>query len=215
MAIFSKKQGVKKSDDQAKVIVDGSLGAKPVDNSEAHEVAAADAVVQEPTNNSPSMAPEPAAPEPVADVPSATHMLEPEALLTPPVEPMEHRFGIDDAIQLMRSLPTDSNMALVVRVVRVTLAAVHVSVEEIVEDANRKEQRIKESVAELETRVVEMDKQLAIIRSEITAQHADLKETINVRERLHLADQYPGGKPPPTPLGATLPRAALNKPFPS
>jgi len=216
MAIFSKKQSVKKADEQAKVIVDSSLEAKRNEEPAVKESTTDEAPSpQEPTSPPPVAAAEPAAPEPVAEEASATHMLEPEALMTPPVEPVEHRFGIDDAIQLMRSLPTDSNMALVVRVVRVTLAAVHVSVEEIVEDATRKEARVKEQITNLEAKMVELDKELAIIRSEITAQQADLKETINVRERLHLADQFPGGKPPPTPSSATMPRTPFHKPFPS
>ena len=215
MAIFSKKHSVKRSDEQPKVILDGSLETKPDGESPAKDSSATQAATEEAPSDGPPVAADPAAPQPVAEVPSATHELKPEALVTPPVEPVEHRFGIDDAIQLMRSLPTDSNMALVVRVVRVTLAAVHVSVEEIVEDANRKETQVKEEITALESRVVDLDRQLAIIRSEITAKQADLKETINVRERLHLADQYTGGKPPPTPTAATLPRTILNKPFQS
>jgi hypothetical protein len=210
MAIFSKKQSVKNSDDQAKVILDGSLDAKRAEDSPVKESTAAAAAVQPPVV-SPSVVADPAVPQPVADVPSTTHEIEPEAIDTPPVVPLEHRFGIDDAILLMRSLPTDSNMALVVRVVRVTLGAVHVSVEEIVEDAIRKEARIKESIAKLEGQVVDLEKQLAIIRGEIAAQQADLKETINVRERLHMADQYPASKPPPTPIAATGLR--ITKPF--
>ena len=129
--------------------------------------------------------------------------------------PIERRFGIDDAIQLMRSLPTDPNSTLVVRVVRVTLGAVNVSVEEIVADATRKEARIKESIAVLEGKIVELEGQLGALRREIAAHQADLKETSNVRERLHLADQYPAPKPPPTPIAATLARLTPSKPFSS
>jgi hypothetical protein len=141
--------------------------------------------------------------------------VEPESIDTPPVVAHEHRFGIDDAIQLMRSLPADPNSALVVRVVRVTLSAVNVSVEEIVADATRKEARIKESIAALEARIVDLEGQLGGLRREIAAHQADLKETTNVRERLHLADQYPGSKPPPTPIQATLARLSQTKPISS
>jgi hypothetical protein len=148
--------------------------------------------------------------EPAAEAKKTTdtdhEVVEPESIDTPSVVPIEHRFGIDDAIQLMRSLPADPNSALVVRVVRVTLGAVNVSVEEIVADATRKEARIKESIAGLEARIVELEGQLGALRREIAAHQADLKETTNVRERLHLADQYPGPKPPPTPIQATLAR---------
>jgi hypothetical protein len=236
MAIFSKKNNAKRSNEQAKVILDESLEGKPVENPAesppVKEATAASAITQEPmtheppaqepkngTTLSPAVAAEPAAAQPAADAPAKlatdNEELEPEPIETPPVVPIAHRFGIDDAIQLMRSLPTDPNSALVVRVVRVTLGAVNVSVEEIVADATRKEARIKESIAALEARIVDLEGQLGALRREISAHQADLKETSNVRERLHLADQYPGPKPPPTPIAATLARLTPAKPFSS
>ena len=232
MAIFSKKNSAKRSDEQAKVILDESLEGKPADSSPVKESTAASATTQEPTNHeppaeeskpdskdSPSVVAEPAAAAPATTAPANTtteqEELEPEPIETPPVVPIERRFGIDDAIQLMRSLPTDPNSALVVRVVRVTLGAVNVSVEEIVADATRKEARIKESIAALEGKIVELEGQLGALRREIAAHQADLKETSNVRERLHLADQYPTTKPPPTPIAATLARLTPSKPFSS
>jgi hypothetical protein len=218
MAIFSKKNSGKRSEEKATVILDESLGGKPVEDSPVKESSASETEAKE-TTASPSVVTEPAkAAEPaaVAKEPGETDPedVEPESL-TPPVAPMEHRFGIDDAIQLMRSLPSDPNSALVVRVVRVTLGAVNVSVEEIVADATRKEDRIKESISVLEARIVELDGQLGALRREIAAHQADLKETVNVREKLHMADQYPGPKPPPTPIAATLARLTQTKPISS
>ena len=214
MAIFSKKQNNRKPDEQRKVIVDGSLEATPAEESAPRETAAASAPAPE-TAGSPS-APEPA-PDKATAAPTSTEagheeVVEPEPV-TPPVVPMEHRFGIDDAIALMRTLPTDSNAALVVRVVRATLGAVHVSIEEIVEDAVRKEARIKESIASLETQIVDLDKQLGILRREISSQQTDLKETVNVRERLHMADQLPGLRPPPPPPSLPTLRTTGSKPI--
>ncbi len=225
MAIFSKKQSAKKSDDQPKVIVDGSLEAKsteesPIKDPLVKEASDADATAPEP-GNSPAVAAEvatadPAAPVPVAYAPSGAHEeIEPEALETPQVVPLEHRFGIDDAILLMRSLPADPNMSLVVRVVRVTLAAVNVSVEEIVADAVRKETRIKESITAIEGQIADLERDLSGLRREITTHQADLKETANVRERLHLADQYPGHKSLPPPITTAMPRSTPSKPFSS
>jgi hypothetical protein len=231
MAIFSKKHSGKRSDEQAKVILDESLAGKTSEDSPAkdptpaeasaqgsagQEQAAAQPAAQE---TAPSADSKPDGVEPAAEAKKTTDgdpdVVEPESIDTPGVVPIEHRFGIDDAIQLMRSLPADPNSALVVRVVRVTLGAVNVSVEEIVADATRKEARIKESIAGLEARIVELDGQLGALRREIAAHQADLKETANVRERLHLADQYPGSKPPPTPIQATLARLSQPKPISS
>jgi hypothetical protein len=216
MAIFSRKQSDKKPDDQAKVIVDGALEAKPVEDAPAKDTAAKDAApsaASEPANGATAAASDSAVPEPVAPVSSGAQEVDPEPV-TPPVAPLEHRFGIDDAIILMRSLPADPNMSLVVRVVRVTLGAVHVSVEEIVQDALRKEASIKESIATLETQIADMEKQLANLRREISAHQADLKETANVRERLHQADQYPLSKSLPPPITNAI-RSTPSKPYSS
>jgi len=212
MAIFSKKNNAKRSEDQAKVILDESLEAKPLDKEPSAVKSAAPESTATDSSGSPSSVTESGANEPAksakGDIEAARtdsdHQdeLEPEPIETPPV--VEHHFGIDEAIQLMRSLPADPNSALVVRVVRVTLGAVNVSVEEIVADAARKEGRIKDSISALEAKIVELEGQLGALRREISTHQADLKETINVRERLHLADQYQGPKPPPTPVAATL-----------
>jgi hypothetical protein len=234
MAIFSKKQSGKRpdrADEQAKVILDESLAGKASEDSPAKDPPPAEASAQGPAGQeqsaaqpaaqetAPSAVAKPDGVEPATEAKKTTdtdhEAVEPEPIETPPVVPIEHRFGIDDAIQLMRSLPADPNSALVVRVVRVTLGAVNVSVEEIVADASRKEARIKESIAGLEARIVELEGQLGALRREIAAHQADLKETSNVRERLHLADQYPGPKPPPTPIQATLARLSQPKPISS
>ena len=220
MAIFSKKQNAKKPEDQPKVIVDSAPEAKPgeeppAETQDKREASPADASAQEAAKASVGDTKGiPAAP-PVVPVtePEPSQEVEPEAL-TPQVVPVEHRFGIDDAIQLMRSLPADPNMSLVVRVVRVTLGAVHVSVEEIVQDALRKEAQIKDKIGSLEAQISELEKQLANLRREISTHQADLKETVNVRERLHLADQYPGARTLPPPITSAM-RPTPSKPFTS
>jgi hypothetical protein len=131
--------------------------------------------------------------------------IEPEAAGT---SPDANVFGIADAIRLMRSLPSDP-MDLVVRVVRLTLGAVNVSVEDIMEDARRKETSIQENVAALEAQVADLEKQLYARRCEIAAHEADLAETAHVRERLYQADKYTGQRPPPTPPDAA--RIPLSK----
>ena len=234
MAIFSKKNNGKRpdrADEQAKVILDESLASKATEDSPAKDPHPTGASAQGPAGQeqataraaaeetAPATAAAPNGIEPATEAKNPSdpdhEVMEPETIDTPPVVPIEHRFGIDDAIQLMRSLPADPNSALVVRVVRVTLGAVNVSVEEIVADAARKEAHIKDSIATIEARIVELEGQLGALRREIAAHQADLKETVNVRERLHLADQYPGPKPPPTPIAATLARLSQTKPIAS
>ncbi len=210
MAIFSKKHNAKKPEEQPKVSVDAARDAKPAEEPPAESDAkpASEAAEAVPEGVSATASDDrqavPAEP-PVTAVtqPEPSQEVEPEAL-TPAVVPVERRFGIDDAIQLMRSLPADPNMSLVVRVVRVTLGAVHVSVEEIVEDALRKEGEIKDKIVSLESQISDLEKQLANLRREIAAHQTDLKETANVRERLHLADQYPGPRTIPPPISGPI-----------
>jgi hypothetical protein len=223
MAMFSKNNNGKRQDEQAKVVLDKSLEEKAAEDSSATEPSASPAAAEEPTaqahTTSSSAVVEPAAPERVATAPASVDTdqedIEPENILAPSDQPIEHRFGIDEAIQLMRSLPSDPNTSLVVRVVRVTLGAVNVSVEDIVADALRKEAQIKESIADLESGIVDLEGQLGALRRQIAVHQADLKETANVRERLHQADQYSGLKPPPTPIAATLARPIQAKPISS
>jgi hypothetical protein len=98
-------------------------------------------------------------------------------------------YGIDEAIALMRSLPTDQNMDLVVRVVKVTLGSLAVRFDDIIADATRKQQVIQENISTLHVHVSDLEKQLDARRREIAAQEADLKETTTVKERLLAAEK--------------------------
>jgi len=222
MAIFSKKHRDKKPDSQTKVSADASVEAKAtekqasatVEDEAAKEASATHGEAQAPPLIASADAGSGTVSAPL-DTEASHEVVEPEPLVTPPVERVERRFGIDDAIQLMRSLPPDPNMGLVVRVVRVTLGAVHVSIEDIVEDAIRKETRIKERIATIETQIADLEKQLANLRREVAAHQSDLKETANVRERLHMADQYPLNKTMPPPITSLMPRSTPSKPVTS
>ncbi|MES1204991.1 MAG: hypothetical protein ABUS79_03560 [Pseudomonadota bacterium] len=128
-------------------------------------------------------------------------------------------YGIEDAIQLMRSLPTDQNMDLVVRVVRVTLGSLDVRFEDIIADATRKQKTIQETIASLHGQVAELEKQLDARRRDIAAHEADLKETTGVKERLYLAEKAAAGQRIPTPAPAqghapTVRASSLPRPAP-
>lgn len=129
-------------------------------------------------------------------------------------------YGIADAMQLMRSLPSDGNIELVTRVVRVTLGSVNVRLEDIIEDASRRQKAIQDRISGLHGQVAELEEQLEARRREITSYEADLKETTAVKERLSLAEKSAGEtsgvtastQPPPPPRPpsarlANLPRA--------
>jgi hypothetical protein len=118
------------------------------------------------------------------------------------------KYGIAETIQLMRSLPADQNVELVVRVVRATLASLNVRLPEIIDDANRKEKFVRERIADFHAKNAELEKQLEAHRQEIASLEADLKETTEVKERLQLAEGST-----PTPMSGTVSVAADKLPM--
>src|SRR5258706_15999959 len=88
----------------------------------------------------------------------------------------------------MRALPVDQNVGLIVQVIRATLASMNVRVQDIIEDARRKEQATEAGIQELHGKVAELERDLDARRQEILGLEADLKETSAVKERLQLAE---------------------------
>jgi septal ring factor EnvC (AmiA/AmiB activator) len=110
-------------------------------------------------------------------------------------------YGIAEAIQLLRGLPVDQNVELVVRVVRATLASLNVRLADIIEDASKKQKNTQDRIAAEHGKVAELEKQLADHRKEIAALEADLKETTTVKERLQMAERSAEkASSTPTPL---------------
>ena len=106
----------------------------------------------------------------------------------PPAMPARRGYGIGDAIVLMRTLPVDQNTDLIVQVIRATLASMNVRVQDIIEDARRKEQATEAGIQSLHGKVAELERELEARRQEILGLEADLKETNAVKERLQLAE---------------------------
>ncbi|HEY6474987.1 MAG TPA: hypothetical protein VI456_00310 [Polyangia bacterium] len=98
------------------------------------------------------------------------------------------KYGIAEAIQLMRSLPNDHGGDLVVRVVRATLASLEVRLPDIIEDASRKQKVVRDRIADFHAKNAELEKQLEAHRKEIATLEADLKETTEVKDRLQQAE---------------------------
>jgi len=103
----------------------------------------------------------------------------------------EPRFGIADAIALLRGLPApaDDKGDLTVRVVRATLASLDVHLPEIIEDATRRQKGATERIATIHAQMAELERQLEGHRREIATLEADLKETTTVKERLQQAEK--------------------------
>ncbi len=97
-------------------------------------------------------------------------------------------FGIDKAIELMRTLPAD-NVELVVQVVKLTLELTKVKVRSIIDDATRKQEDIQGRIKVLKGEIEEFEKEISTRKEEITALEADFAETTTVKDRLQLAEK--------------------------
>jgi hypothetical protein len=97
-------------------------------------------------------------------------------------------YGIDDAIQLMRTLPQE-NVELVVRVVKHTLESTRIDIGTIINDATQKQERLSARVTVLKDAIADLEKEIQVRRKEIDELEADHRETTKVKERLVLAEK--------------------------
>lgn len=108
-------------------------------------------------------------------------------------------YGIDSAIQLMRTLPVDQNPDLVVHVIKNTLESLNVRLSDIVQEAVSKEEVIHNRVAELRNEILHLEQEIDRRHKDIALLEADLAETTKVKERLQMAEGTMKSKPTPPP----------------
>lgn len=115
--------------------------------------------------------------------------------------PQETRptYGIRNAILLMRTVPIDQNVELVVAVIKTTLESLKVKVTDIIEDATRRQQEIESRVADLRQQIIEYEREILTRKDEIGRLEADHAETTMVKGRLELAEKSPRGMATPVP----------------
>lgn len=117
------------------------------------------------------------APPPVASRPSGPAP-------TPVAPGVAAAVGIDHAIGLMRTLPTDKNVDLVVTVLKTTLESLGIRVADIVADAGKRQQDIEARVAQLKAEIVALEKEMDLRVKEITRLEAAHAETTKVKQYL-------------------------------
>lgn len=110
-------------------------------------------------------------------------------------EPEKVEYGIDAAIQLMRSLPTDQHPELVVTVIKTTLESLRVKVSDIIADATRKQTQLEGRVEMLTKEISDFEREILQRKEEIARLEADHLETTGVKERLELAERSSSEKP--------------------
>ena len=126
-------------------------------------------------------------------------------------------YGINEAAQLMRSLPIEQNVELVVRVIRGTLESMNVQLPAIIEDAETKEKELELRRETLNAEIATLAREIEERRQEIASIEGELRETTTVKDRLLLAQRLgaqplPPAPPPPLPHkvnGASKPTVEL------
>jgi hypothetical protein len=108
------------------------------------------------------------------------------------VHPETDDYGIEKAIELMRTLPSE-NVELVVQVVKFSLESVGIKLPVIIEDAIRRQKDIQGRIGVLRAEIADLEAEIKTRKDEIERLDTDHKETTMVRERLELAENI--GKP--------------------
>jgi cell division protein FtsB len=111
---------------------------------------------------------------------------EPE-IVTPSLPAPHRRYGIDDTIQLMRTLPLNQNTELILLVIRNTLASIEVELKEVIDDGTAKQERLRKEIASVEAAIAELERETNARKQELDALNTDLSETTTAKERLELA----------------------------
>lgn len=104
-------------------------------------------------------------------------------------------YGIEEAIVLMRDLPTEP-IELVVKVVKTTLESIDVKVSDIIQDAKAKEKTIENRISQLSSEIHNYEEKIKHLKDSISLLEKDQAETTRVKEHLMLAkDSTPSPKP--------------------
>jgi hypothetical protein len=109
----------------------------------------------------------------------------PAAVTTPP-----KRYGIERAIQLMRSLPTEQNPELVAMVITSTLESLEMNVSDIIDDARSRQADLEARIGSIKAKNSALEKEIELGVDEIVKLEATLAETLSVKERLELAHNH-------------------------
>jgi chromosome segregation ATPase len=94
-------------------------------------------------------------------------------------------YGIQQVIDLMRSLPADLQTTdMVVRVIKRTLESASINVGAIIADATRREEQIDTRIRPLEEEIAQHQREIETRNSEITRLQTDLEEISWAKECL-------------------------------
>ena len=101
--------------------------------------------------------------------------------------PSSKPFGIDRAIELMRSLRAERDPDLVATVIATTLESVDTKVTDILEEAKSRQADLEARITVIKTRNDALEREIELGVDEIVELEASLAEIMSVTERLELA----------------------------
>jgi hypothetical protein len=104
--------------------------------------------------------------------------------------PSSKPYGIDRAIELMRSLRAERDPDLVAMVITTTLESVDTKVTDIIEEARARQAELEARIGIIKARNSALEKEIELGVDEIVELEASLAETMSVTERLELAHQH-------------------------
>jgi hypothetical protein len=104
--------------------------------------------------------------------------------------PSSKRYGIDRAIELMRSLRAERDPDLVAMVITTTLESVDTKVTDIIEEAKSRQAVLEARIAVIKARNSALDREIELGVDEIIELETSLAEIMSVTERLELAHNH-------------------------
>ncbi len=207
MGLFDKKDK-KRKDDFDSPVDRVDLTPAPASAAPAPSVGAKPAPAAEPPRPAVAATPAVAAPAPAVAPPApAAAALAARPAPAAAAAPDSDDYGIDKAIELMRTLPSD-NVELVVQVVKFSLESVGIQLPTIIKDAIRRQNDLQSRVGMLRSEIADLEAEIKLRKEEIEKHEADHKETTMVRDRLELAEKLgKGSKPAAKDAGAEVKEA--------
>lgn len=98
------------------------------------------------------------------------------------------KYGIEDAIALMRKLP-EADMRLVATVIKESLDSAAIKLDQILSDAEEKETRLESQIRKLDAEIEELEMMIKQRRDSIIRLADDLRETREVKNNLSMANR--------------------------
>lgn len=104
----------------------------------------------------------------------------PPPMAAPAMPPKAQTYGIEDAIKLMRELP-DNKKEMVITIVQKTLVSAKINVSTILDDANRKIERLEQKNNKLGQEIRDLEEAILQRKMEMDHNARDIAETREVK----------------------------------